>query len=614
MNKDQNTKRIKYLWFLLPLLFLVILVLTSGDYLLQVEGRSIFLFDWFWIKDYLNKPAAPLNCLALFFTQFMHLPWLGSLLWVLLLTAAALATQSVYRIATSRSAIAMIPSFILAGASMSLGYLIYIMNSPGYFFSPVLGYLFIILTVVITRKLNSSNLLPLFIIFWGIAGYWFAGYYAFAGLAAAFTDILYSDCRRNARITAAVTTISVILLAPLALYGLTTYNLPQSWSLGLPTALYEETHLRTFAPVIAATLVPVLLPFLRKFTTSDASRPALFQIPVVAVSAILLFVSWSRDVNFRAELSMLNATENFEWRKSTDILHRLSSRADKKPDYQPTRVMVLLKDLALVKTGREGQAAFSFDDGSMQQKNSYDIPMVLQIGKTLYLHYGIPGFCHRWCLEETGEFGWTYNGLRYLTMASLSMADKTVVLKYLNMLDHTLFYRKWSARQRSLCTGNADLTKVSPYDLILPLVCHEDRLSEDVRGSEYMLDHHFLGASPKYVTPMYDRVALFWALKSQNATAFWTKFLLYMESADITKLDRYYQEAAYLYSHLSNDKTLMALPYDNSTKQLYDSFMATAQKYSSQINSLSDARRLFPVQLRNTYYYYYYFVRGIQVF
>lgn len=608
------SKNVRYLKYSLPLLFLVILVISSRDYLLQIEGRSIFLYDWFWIKDCFYKPSAPLSYLALFLTQFMHLPWVGALIWVLLLTVSALTTKAVYRIDSGRDTIAMIPAFILAGASMSLGYLIYIMNSPGYFFTPVLGYLFIILTVVISRRISNSILLPLFIIVWGIAGYWLSGYYAFTGLAAAFTDLIRSDRKRSDRISAAVSTIAVILLAPIALYGLTTYNLPQSWSLGLPTSLYEETHFRTYAPVIAATLFPVFLPFVRKMTGNCVSHPALFQIPIVTVSCVLLFLSWSRDINFRAEVSMLNATEEFEWQKSADILRKLSSRADKRPDYQPTRVMVLLKDLALVKTGREGQAAFSFDDGSMKQKNSYDIPMVLQIGKTLYLHYGIPGFCHRWCLEETGEFGWSYNGLKYLAMASISMGDKTVVMKYLNMLDHTLFYRKWSAEQRRLCKSNADFTKVIPYDRILPLVCHEDRLSEDVRGSEYMLEHHFLGSSPRNATPLYDRVALFWALKSQNTTAFWTKFLLYMESTDITKLDRYYQEAAYLYSHLNNNRTLMSLPYDNSTRQLYDSFMATAQKYASQIKTLKDARRLFPAQLRNTYYYYYHYVRGLEAF
>ena len=58
----------------------------------------------------------------------------------------------------------------------------------------------------------------------------------------------------------------------------------------------------------------------------------------------------------------------------------------------------------------------------------------------------------------------------------------------------------------------------------------------------------------------------------------------------------------------------MSLPYDSNTKELYDSFMATMQKYATEIDNLNDARRIFPVRLRNTYYYYYFFVRGLESF
>lgn len=611
MNK---TRISGYIQIILPALLLAALIIFSKDYLLQVESRSLFLYDWFWIKDFLKTPAGPLSCLSLFLTQFLHLPWLGALIWVLLLTLSAIATSRLYIKGSGYDALAYIPSFILAGANMSLGYLMFIMNTLGYFFGPVLGYLSVILAVTICRKIRTTPGLGLFTAIWGIAGYWFAGYYAFAGLIAAASDILLSKHDKKDKAVFAVISVAVIILSPLLLYGLTTYNLQQSWTLGLPTALYEETHFRTFCPVIAATLIPVILPFLDRMTGRPSKRPALIQTAILVPCIVLLFLSWFKDVNFNAELSMIQATDDLDWNKSINTLQDLNSRADRKKDYQPTRVMVLLKDLALIKTGRESQQAFAFDDGSMKQKESHDIPMVLQIGKELYLHYGIPGFCHRWCLEETGEFGWSYSRLKYLTMASISMNDRTVALKYLDMLNHTLFYRKWSKQQRLICNGNVQAEKTAPYDLIIPLVCYKDQLWEDIRGCEYALSHHFLETSSEKATPLYDRVALFWALKSQNATAFWTKFLLYIESSDISKLDRYYQEAAYLYSHIGNNKTLMSLPYDNNTRELYDSFMATVQKHGTDIENLNDARRIFPVRLRNTYYYYYFFVRGLESF
>lgn len=613
MSKIETGKYTKYLKFLIPALFWIILVLTSKDFLLRIEGRSIFLFDWFWIKDFTDTPAGILNCAALFLTQFLHLPWVGSFIWVLLLAISAYSTARLYGIPESRSALAWIPAFILAGANMSIGYLIYIMNTPGYFFAPVLGYLLILSTVALSRKFKSTALLAVFIAVCGFAGFLIAGYYAFAAIAAAALDHLVSD-KGKGRFVPLITAIAAIIISPIALYGLTTYNLSQGWIQGLPATLYQETHLRTFFPVIAATVIPCILPFTSRFTGSKPSKPALFQAPVLAVCAVLLYLSWFRDTNYWAETSMIEAVNRMDWQKTIGIMKDLNGKADKDPEYQPTRVMVLLKDLALIKTGQEGQSAFAFDDGDADQKNSHEIPMVLEIGKILYLHYGIPGFCHRWSMEEAGEFGWSPDALKYLTMASVSMNDGKLAAKYLDILDNTLFYRNWSAQQRKLCNDTQLAARTAPYDMIMPLVCYPDELGDDRRGCEYTLTRHFTGARPDNATQLYDRVSLFWSLKSQNDKVFWAKFLLYLEYSDISKMERHYQEAAYLFSHIANNRTLMSLPYDKTTQQLYDSFVNSAQKHEFDIESLKDARRVMPSHLRYTYYYYYSFVRGLKQF
>lgn len=611
--KSNNGSYTAYLKYLLPALFWIILVLTSRDFLLQVEARSLFLFDWFWIKDFMNTPSGILQCLALFLTQFLHLPWMGSFIWVLLLALSAFLTERIYGISQNRSVLAWIPAFLLAGANMSIGYLIYIMNVPGYFFSPVLGYLFILAAVAIFRRISSVPVQIAFIAIWGFAGFWIAGYYAFAAIITTGTDHLCSN-KRSSRFVPLITGIAVTVISPLVLYGLTTYNIPQSWSLGLPTSLYIETHFRTFLPVITATAVPVILPFIRSYVNRPVAKPVLLQTSVLTACIILLYLSWFKDTNYRTEISMIQSVNEMDWNRTAGLLKDLNAKADKNKDYQPTRVMVLLKDLALIKTGQEGQSAFAFDDGDMKQKKSYDIPMVIQIGRILYLHYGIPGFCHRWCLEENGEFGWSYDRIKYLIMTSISIGDSKLTTKYLDMMDHTLFYRKWSEQQRSLNLNRELAAKTAPYDKIFPLVCYDDQLMEDLRGCEYTLSHHFLAARPEQATPFYDRVALFWALKSQDSRAFWTKFLLYLDSSDPTKLERYYQEAAYMFGNMEKNRTLMALPYDKNTKDLYESFSGVIRKNEMDLKSLKDARRIIPSQLRYTYYYYYTFVRGLEQF
>ena len=74
--------------------------------------------------------------------------------------------------------------------------------------------------------------------------------------------------------------------------------------------------------------------------------------------------------------------------------------------------MVLYRDLALVKTDKALDEAFSMKDGSRLQKSRTQIPMALQSGKQLYFHYGLTNLCYRWCFEDAVEHGWNAGTLR----------------------------------------------------------------------------------------------------------------------------------------------------------------------------------------------------------
>ena len=598
---------------LIPALVIwIFLISQCRDWLLQVESRSLFLFDWFWIKEYGLYPSGPLACVSQFLAQFLHLPWLGSLIWVLLLTLASEVTVKTYGISPDRKVLAWIPSFILTGANISLGYLLYIMDTPGYFFEPVLGYLLIPVTVRLSRKVPDRFIIPA-IAAWVVVGYWFAGYYIFMAVLASVIDIFRSDRKRKFKYAAVTTTLFVTLLSPMIYFGLSTYRLEAGWTLGLPATSYIETRARTFLPVMAATLIPAVIPFLG-FLRRPARRTVLSGTSVFAVCIVLLYLSWFRDVNYNAEIRMIQAADEMDWKRCTRVMQDVSRIADRKKGYKPTRPMVLLNELALIKNGQEGQTGFAFDNGDAPQKNSHEIPMVLQIGKIVYLHYGIPGFCHRWCLEETTEFGWSFSRIKYLTMEAVTLRDKAHALKNIGMLEHTLFYRKWADEQKKIVQDWNLTSKTKPYDQIMPLLCYDDEMNDDVNGIEYALSSHFTGKHPEQPTALYDRVALYWALKSQSSLLFWSKFFIYLESNNPTKLDRHYQEAAYLFSHIENNEALKALPYDKITQDLYDSMMQTLRKNESKLTSLEQARAILPNHLRQTYYYYYYFVRGLETF
>lgn len=599
--------------WILPIALWVAVSFFSYEFIYRVEQRSLFIFDLFWLKDFMLKPSGILSCCSLFLTQFLHIPWLGTLIWVLLLTLSAELTRIIYRIPLSLSALTYIPAAIFVTYNMSLGYIVYLTNLPGYFFMPVLGYLWALLTVAVLRKAEKATTSAILFTIWGFAGYYIAGFYSLAGIVAALVDLILSDRNRTSKLLCSASLAASVTLAPIVFAGTTTYNLSNGWIIGMPEPDYGLTVLRMQIPLVLAMACLILAP-LSKFTDKLTGNKIPLIIQSIALAAVIAVPAslWYRDDNFKAELGMIRAVDNLEWDKAVDILDKLQVKHEKDPSWQPTRVLVLLKDLALIKTGKEGQRAYGFDNGCRKQKTECNVPMSFQIGKILHLNYGIPGLCNRWCGEESVLFGWNYMTLRYYAMVAIVLDDTELAEKYLDKLENTLFYRKWAREQRKLCYDRNLLVQTAPYDQIIPLMCYDDRILSDGEGSEMFIINHFNGPVPKNSTPLYDRVALFFAIDSKQSSMFWTRFFLYLDSSNPTKIDRYYQEAAYLFSNLERKELLETLPFDEKTKSTYKAFMQHASRVGNK--SLEEARNAFPANLRHTYYFYYYYVNELQMF
>lgn len=599
--------------WILPITLWVILSFFSYEFILKVEEKSLFIYDMFWLKDFLNKPSGILSCAGLFFTQFLHIPWLGALIWVLLLTASAELTRIVFKIPQKLSLLTYIPAAFFVAHNMSIGYMIYMISLPGYFFMPTLGYLWALLTVAVLRKPQKPvNALILFTI-WGFAGYYLAGFYSLAGLIAACLDTLLSDHSKKCSIFSIAGAAVSLLLAPIIFVGTTTYNLSNGWTIGMPEPDYGMSFLKIQFPLILAMAFLILAP-LYKFISNISGKKILLAIQITSIAVVIAIPSslWYRDEIFNAELGMIRTSNNLQWDKAVEIFDELQIKHDSDPSWQPTRVMVLLKDLALIKTGQEGERIYGFDNGCRKQNTKYDVPMSFQIGKIIYLHYGIPGMCNRWCGEESVLFGWNYMTLKYYTMVAMVLNDTQLTDKYLDKLEKTIFYRKWAREQRVLCNNRDMIAKTAPYDLILPLMCYDDKVQSDQMGCEMFIIDHFNGPIPQNSTPFYDRVALFFAMDSKQSTLFWTRFFLYLNSNNPQKIDRFYQEAAYLFSNIDKNEWLESLPFDEKTKNTYKSFMKTASRIG--MKNLKEAKAAFPAYLRHTYFFYFYYVNELETF
>lgn len=594
----------------LPVIVWVALLCFSGPYLRTVEERSLFEYDSFWVTDFLAKPSGILSLCSLFLTQFLHLPWLGAMIWVLLLTLSALLTKRIFKIPDDLSLIAYIPAAVMLTYNMSMGYVLYAVSLPGFFFMPVLGYLWALLTVYVLRKPGNPFIAVLTTLIWGFAGYHIAGFYSLAGIIASAVDNAAYGNGRSHRLWHIAASVTVLILAPIAFIGTTTYGLGSAWTLGLPEELFEIPRSRMQAPLILTMLLPILAPAIRLFR----SEKTVFIAQCISLALVLILpVSfWYRDDNFKAELKMILAADNLEWDKAISVFEKISSKKEKQAEWQPTRIMVMLKDLALIKTGKEADKAFTYDDGSLEQKTRWTIPSSFQIGKIIHFHYGLPGLCHRWCFEESVLLGWSNMTLKYHAMNAIATNQTGLAERDLSHLERTLFYRKWAKEQRALCHDKNKVAATMPYKLVIPLICYEDEICTDKAGCEYFIMQHFNGPAPLASTPLYDRIALFYALKSKQPALILTRFLTYMESNNPDKIGRHYQEAAYLCGVITHNSALQAYPFDDRIKKDYDTFSKYYTKYGKR--TIEESRSVFPSAIRHSYYYYYYYVNELRMF
>ena len=631
--------------FLLAAILWCVLVLKEQFFLYKVEDLSVFLFDKLFISECLKTPGGFLGLAGSFLTQFLHLPWLGALLWVLLLLIAYQLTIRVFNLPENRRPLALIPVALLIIGNMSLGYGVYIMRNQDHFFAPVLGYLVSLIPFSLSRRFKALWSKLLFMAVWITAGFVLFGTFAFTGaIVYGCATLADSGLPRRERIAVPASAVILTILIPLVIYSAyTSYKLTDSWIMGLPSISFDTWTRAMRAPFQLALLCQILLALgtgLKSTETQEGLKGLIARSLTVVAAIAIVWGFWYKDDNFHTELEMSYAVDHNDWNHAinayqkavdshqksdekafksrtakianarsndeiTEIVDKYSSRF-----FEPTRSMILYRDLALLKTNRALEEAFTMKDGSRMQNSRTQIPMAWQSGKQLYMQYGLVNMCYRWCLEDVIEHDWSFSTLRYMAMHSVIMQEPELAEKYISKLEKTIFYRKWARTQRKLKSNRAAMAAAEPYKSILPYMCFENRMSNDMIKTEAYLINHFMEDRPQSATPEYDRAALLIAMRIQDINRFWERLYYYAKSNRIEQLPRSVQEAVILYSNLT--KREIELPLDVQVKNSYDSFNQYVASHS--IRSMKESSYPYFQRFGKTFFYYYYFMRDLNTY
>lgn len=593
-----------------------LLTFYENDLLLKIESHSLFLFDSTFLSDSLKSIGGLQKYFSTFFTQFLYIPWLGALIYTLLLNLAAYLTCITYSIPKKWGIISFLPAILLLAGNMHLGYTLFIIKELGFFFSPIIGYIVTIGMTFAYKKVSNKFLSCLEILLFGTIGYLLFGFWVLLGLISIASIILFNK-KEDKKWGSLIITLLLVALVPLLAFQLyTDFRVSDMYTIGLQQLPYKKEFVSYYIPYILIGLSVIFFPILSKIILAEKSglnyrKYILYQVFIIGIYTLTLWGFWFNDYNFRAEIKMSVAVDNLDWKRVIDI-HQQSTSSKEFSASEPTRLMVQYKNLALTKMGNEGNLIYAYRDGGKMQKSPQIISMMLQCGKQLYLHYGLLNYCYRWCIEDAVEYGWNVSDLKYAIMSSLLSDDHGVTQKYLNILDKTLFYRKWAFSQRQLMQNPALIAESKEYKGIIPLICRDNILDNDNVMIEMYLMNYFTKKRPINATPEFDRISVMWAMQTQDIPTFWNCFSNYTVTNVIKKMPRYYQEAALLYGNLEKNVDLSSMPFDNEVISSFNNFNNFASK--NPVRDLDKSRPLYYNKFGKTFYYFYYFIRGLKSF
>ena len=605
-------KQIKYLPLFLVVLALGVVawgLLTYEDNLLwKIQELNLHLNTVLFFKQQMVVAGGLLTWLGTFFTEFFYHTWQGVLMlcawWVLLmwLSAKALSVKMKWLV------LMLVPVSLLLASNMELGYWIYSMKLRGYFFVGTIG-LTLAMASVWGYRYVPAILRPVAVVVAGAVLYPLLGIYGL--LAVVLMGLLscrQQDMKLSLKSVNCLLALLTVWLVPIIYYWTVYYqtNFDYIYMAALPVFELDQTYPQYYTPFVLLGLfyVVMVLPVPEKLKQM-ADKTAVWivcQVALLAVMAWGVHHYWYRDYNFEKELEMRRAMEQSDWE---GMLRAVTAFKE-----EPTRAIVMMKNLALFRLGRQGDEMYHYKTGAKAPNAPMKIYMTQSVvGRAIYYEYGQVNYCYRWCLEDGVEFGWRAEYLKYMTRCALVTGEIEVARKYIRLLKHTRFHKEWAEAQEQYANHPETIKDDKDYAIVKRLLMQEDHLGTDNGVAEMYLMNTLLDINT--TDPLVQELTLLSALWKKDIGVFWPRFFNYAMLHKGERMPKHYQEAAYLYGHLEHNVDISQMPFDEDVVQNYNEFMELAQRCPGM--SEEQMKPIFYPKFGKTYYYEYFLIRNQKI-
>lgn len=593
-----------FLWPLCLLAFSVLSLYLLGvelkPFLIETAALTPFYMTTSFIADMMSMPCGFVGYIASMMQSCFAMPWLGALLLTLLLVALAESMRRVFKVSAAWSGLCLVPSFMLILNYTEVGYMLWLVKTPALAFTMPLGMLISIgltATAMVFHKLWIKLVL---IVLYATVGYWLFG--LFGLLACLFVVLpIIAEAIRTRQWKHLSIILGILLLAlvlPRVMYGqgLFTMRVQDIYVAGLPDYIWNDAERYLYYPALIAIAFCLLLST-TLFTQKNIVCLIVSLIGMI-VAAICLFNYTYRDSNFFDTLEQKQALEQGDYERVLDI-----ARTAETP---PTRIQVMLTREALWQAGQAGDKMFAYPDGDTPCNSPRQFQyMRLLCGRLFYYLEGKVNYAYRWCMEDMVEYGRRPDYLCYMVKCALVNGEWKLADKYLDALDHTLWYKDFATKYRTYVTDHSLVSKDKEMATIKPLLRYNDVLDGDGGMIELFILNSYAystGGSREIVER-----ALMNSLIIKNLDNFWYRFMALLPGWN-GHIPVHFQEAALMVAQLQGGVDTSKLPIDNAIRER---FAQLVEKSGQNGDNASNAYLLKP-EFGDTYWYYYFFVEGLK--
>ena len=587
------------------------LVGMNSDYLFTVQERSLFLANQTFFHEMMATPSGLVHWASCFLTQFFYYPIVGASLLILIWLATYFITIKTFRLNQRWSHLALIPVTALLCSTIDLGYWIYHIKIPGYWFSESLSLLLVMSGAWLGRRMHGSWQY-LWLGLWIAIGYPILGWYALFG--AVLTAIIYTlESRKEGlqRFMPLICAMALIGIIPLLwYYHYNQIRLEDAWTYGFPRIeTQNQISWISLVPFYAMTIACLAIPFCSIWQNrlKTSMQTIIIRTVVISGCAFAIWVANFSDFNYHAEMRMYRYTQESDWRK---VLQEAREWEE-----TPTRQMVMLKNIALMNLGQAGNQMFRYDNGGklLHTRDSLATHLVHMSAPMLYYQHGVVNYATRWAIENGVEYGFSVNYLKILARCAMVSGEYNAAKKYLNLLKLTTFHRDEAERLEELCLHPERIAQSDEFKIVNELYKHIDESLDSDNGLCEMFLLHYFSNTTNTNNPLMQEVALNYTLISKNIQLFWPRFFRYATLHNGKEMPIHYQEAAYLYGNLEKNVDISNMPFDRrKIVDRYQKFNNQVQAFMRQgLNEEQVAEAVRPA-FGDTFWWFYYFCNNVK--